>query len=170
MMPFNEQHYDTILARLERGVSLRTACAEDGFPHASTVCKRMREDPEFAEKYRRARLIAYEVMADELVDVADDGANDYRTLENGKVAFDKENVLRSRLRVDTRKWVLAKMLPKIYGDRVALEASGPDGKPLAIGILGVIQQLPQAEIQRIAALPADEAKAELLRLTSGDSA
>ncbi len=68
-------------------------------------------------------------MGDEITDIADDGSNDYIEQEqkNGKIArvLDGEHVQRSRLRVDTRKWVLARMLPKIYGDKIAL--TGDDG-------------------------------------------
>jgi hypothetical protein len=48
-------------------------------------------------------------MADELVDIADDGGD--------------EGVQRSRLRIDTRKWVLSKMKPKRYGDKVEHDLS-----------------------------------------------
>lgn len=52
-------------------------------------------------------------MAEEIVEIADDGAND---IDGDKV--DHENVQRSRLRVDARKWVAARLLPKRYGDRI----------------------------------------------------
>jgi hypothetical protein len=32
--------------------------------------------------------------------------------------------------IDTRKWILAKMAPKKYGDKVIQELSGPDGGPI----------------------------------------
>lgn len=66
-------------------------------------------------------------MADELVEIADDGTNDYveREVDGGvRVVFDGEHFQRSRLRVDTRKWVLSKVLPKIYGDKIGVEVTG----------------------------------------------
>jgi hypothetical protein len=61
-------------------------------------------------------------MADEIVSIADgpDG-------EDSPVA-----TARDRLRVDARKWVAAKLLPKKYGDRIQQEVSGPDGGPIAV--------------------------------------
>src|SRR5690606_35387334 len=72
----------------------------------------------FAEQYARARNIGYEVMADELIEIADGGSDDWQ---------------RDRLRVDARKWLLAKALPKRYGDRVTL--AGDAEAPLGVVLL-----------------------------------
>jgi hypothetical protein len=60
-------------------------------------------------------------MADELLDIADDSTNDYmdRVGKDGEVTrvLDQEAMARSRLRLDTRKWMLSKMLPKVFGDK-----------------------------------------------------
>jgi hypothetical protein len=48
------------------------------------------------------------------------------------VVFDSTAVARNRLRVDARKWVAAKLLPKKYGDKVQQEVSGPDGGPIEV--------------------------------------
>jgi hypothetical protein len=66
----------------------------------------------------RARLIGYRTMADELVEISD------------RKAADAAAVNRDRLRVDTRKWLLSKALPKIYGDKLTAELTGKDGAPL----------------------------------------
>jgi len=72
----------------------------------------------FHSFYTRAREIGYHRMADELIDIADDSSNDVMLKEgrNGTfAAVDHENINRSRLKVDTRKWLLSKALPKLYG-------------------------------------------------------
>ncbi len=43
----------------------------------------------------------------------------------------------ARLRVDTRKWLLSKLLPKKYGDRIENRLSGPEGEPLKIVVTGI---------------------------------
>jgi len=53
-----------------------------------------------------------------LLEVADDGRNDTYTDEDGNIRTDHDVIARSRLRVDTRKWLLSKALPKIYGDKI----------------------------------------------------
>jgi hypothetical protein len=35
-----------------------------------------------------------------------------------------------RLQIDARKWILAKALPKIYGDKLTAEVTGKDGGPI----------------------------------------
>lgn len=71
----------------------------------------------FAAQYTRAREIGYHMMADELLGIADDGTNDYTKTDDGE-RLNAEHVQRSRLRLDTRKWLLSKALPKIYGDKI----------------------------------------------------
>lgn len=73
--------------------------------------------------YARARESQAEVLADEIIEIADDSSEDFIFAEgedkdgNGAKKFiNKEYVKRSALRVDARKWVAAKLLPKKYGD------------------------------------------------------
>jgi hypothetical protein len=75
----------------------------------------------FAPRYSRAREVGFHVIADQLLAIADDGRDDHteRRRENGdiEITLNPVNVTRSRLRCDTRRWLLSKMLPKHYGDR-----------------------------------------------------
>jgi hypothetical protein len=118
---------------LASGMTLRAVCRQPGMPKPSTVIGwAINEEHPFYGRYEQARLIGYTVMADDVIDISDDSGGDYveKTGPNGETTrvFDSENVARSRLRVDSRKWVLAKALPKIYGDRI--EHTGKDGAPL----------------------------------------
>jgi hypothetical protein len=73
-------------------------------------------------------------MADELLEIADDSSKDKYSIEIGEGVeiekTDHEVIQRSRLRVDTRKWLMSKMLPKKYGDRIQQELTGPNGAAL----------------------------------------
>ncbi len=73
-------------------------------------------------------------MADETVEISDDGRNDWmeRQSEEDKERYvlNGEHVQRSRLRVDTRKWLLSKALPKMFGDKITQELTGKDGGPI----------------------------------------
>ena len=83
-------------------------------------------------QYARAKELQAEYLLGESVEIADDGTNDWmeRQRQDGSVAVDHEHIQRSKLRVDTRKWAMSKMAPKKYGERVAMEHSGPDGGPI----------------------------------------
>lgn len=96
-------------------------------PSESAVRAWVLEDRDgFSAQYTRAREIGYHAMADELLEISDDGTNDWMKRTQGEDTIDvvnNEAIARSRLRVDTRKWMLSKALPKIYGDKTQVEAS-----------------------------------------------
>lgn len=132
---FSAEKAKEICDKLAEGRTLRDVCRDDGMPSESTVRSWAMDDREgFSAQYRRAREIGYLSMADELMEVADDGSNDWmeRKGDEGQSGYvlNGEHVQRSRLRVDTRKWMLSKALPKVFGDRVTAEVSGPDGGPI----------------------------------------
>lgn len=123
---------------LASGMSLNEVCKRPRIK-ARTSESRVRSwalnpEHEFSSKYMRARELGYLRMADDILDVAADGRNDYmiRRNKDGEVEYvpDQEALGRSRLRVDTMKWMLSKALPKIYGDKVFSEVSGPGGGPI----------------------------------------
>ena len=65
------------------------------------------------------------LLFDEIIEIADDDQNDYieQTLPSGDIIekVNSEHIQRSRLRVDARKWVLSKMNPKKYGEKLDLD-------------------------------------------------
>lgn len=126
---------DEICERLAKGESLRSICRDTHMPSEKAV-RLWATNPEhpFAPVYSAAREVGYLTMADELLEIADDGSNDWMMREgkNGDVSWqlNGEHVQRSRLRVETRKWILTKMLPKVFGEKVLNELTGVDGGPI----------------------------------------
>ena len=96
-------------------------------PAYSVLWAWLKANPDFEAAYAEARRVGCQRLADELVEIADEGINDTYVDANGNRRTDHDVVNRSRLRVDTRKWLLSKMLPKVYGDRVALDHAGSIG-------------------------------------------
>jgi hypothetical protein len=124
-----------ICSELAEGKTLREVCRGEGMPSEAAVRQWALEDRNgFASHYARAREIGYLSMADELLEVADDGTNDWMERKNrdgSTVEVENHEALgRSRLRVDTRKWLLSKALPKVYGEKVHTEVTGKDGGPI----------------------------------------
>lgn len=126
------KYSDAIVAQicehLASGRSLRSFCAKEGNPSQSMVYRWLHDDVNgFREKYVRAREDQADTMADEMLDIADDGTNDWmqqhrgddvRWVENG------EALKRSQLRIESRKWLAGKMRPKVYGDKIQAEFNG----------------------------------------------
>lgn len=105
------------------GLSLRSIEAMPGMPDKKTILRWALEDRGgFATIYARARELQLEGEADEIVDISDDGRNDWMEREVGRdttiVVLNKEAVDRSKLRVATRQWRLARLMQGKYGDKV----------------------------------------------------
>lgn len=120
---YTKEKGDEVCALLADGLSLRKAAAQIGVT-ARTVLNWCDADPDgFATQYTQARARGYELLADEILEISDDSSRDTIETEHGD-KVNAEVVARSRLRVDSRKWMLAKMLPKVYGDKVEHEHKG----------------------------------------------
>jgi hypothetical protein len=133
---YTEEIAKAICERLADGESLRKVCSTEGMPAATTVLLWADTNKEFAEQYATARRTGYLRLADEIIDIADNGKNDTYYDENDQQRVNQDVIARSRLRVDTRKWLLSKMLPKVYGDK--LELAGDPERPLIATIERVL--------------------------------
>ena len=115
-----------ICERLADGESLRSICSDDKMPAKSTVFKWLIEHEAFSDQYARAREAQADSLVDELLDIADDGSNDWMEKRNssGEVAGWQENgeaIRRSQVRIEARKWIAARLRPKKYGDRLDVD-------------------------------------------------
>lgn len=77
--------------------------------------------PEFSGKYAQAKIKQADLLAESCLEIADDSSNDYSVNSDGDEVFNSEHVARARLRVDTRKWLASKLLPKQYGGDALLQ-------------------------------------------------
>lgn len=129
---YTQKLADEICGLLKQGHTLRAACRlHPDTPAESTVREWVHDDRNgFTAQYLRAREIGYLAMADELVEIADDGANDTYEDDEGNIKTNYDVLGRSKLRCDQRQWLLSKALPKVYGQKVTTELTGADGAPL----------------------------------------
>lgn len=129
-----------ICKRIARGESVRSIDKDPSMPSGGTIYNWLLDSDkkEFLEQYESARAIQAELMFEELLEIADDGQNDYMEKENqdgtSTEVLNSEHIQRSRLRVDTRKWYLSKVLPKKFGEKLDMTTNGKD---LPIPILNV---------------------------------
>lgn len=132
---------------METGMSHGASCRRVGVP--KRTCLDWRDDAEIGEwfvaQYARARERMIDAVAEDILEIADDGSNDYmeRFDKDGESLgyfLNGEHVQRSRLRVDSRKWLLSKLRPGQYGDKLDLNHGTQDGDPIQDFIKAVTGQ------------------------------
>ena len=114
-----------ICRRLAEGETLRSVCRDKAMPDKATILRWLadKKKADFREQYVYAREMQADALFDEALEIADDASGDWSTDKDGKKVLDHENIQRSRLRVDTRKWAAGMMAPKKYGDKLDLGGS-----------------------------------------------
>lgn len=134
-----------ICMRIMQGESVNSICKDDDMPCKATVClwlsKAFDKEPDelhvlFLDKYNNARQVQAEFGADEMKDISDDGSNDWmiKRTRSGEVTvlLDHEHVMRSKLRIETRRWNAERLLAKKYGPNMKHEITGKDAAPLTV--------------------------------------
>lgn len=147
---YNQTIADQICERMASGETLTHIVKSEGMPDRTTVWRWQRANEEFRNAYMESRIEQAHFWADEIIDISDDGSRDYRESGDRGPVVDTDHISRSRLRVDTRKFLMAKVVPKIYGDKLTQEITGPDG-----GLIQTKQHVSpdmEAQILRIAAI------------------
>ena len=123
---FSQEIFDEICVRIAEGESLRKICKDDKMPSLVAVWKWLNNSEELVKQYTRAREEQAETFVDEILDIADDNKDDTSIDENGKLIINQEVIARSRLRVDSRKWIASKLKPKRFGDYTKIQAEVKD--------------------------------------------
>nr|WP_312809334.1 hypothetical protein [Agrobacterium cavarae] len=104
----------------------------------STVFKWLRDNEAFSQQYARAREVQADALFDDILDIADDGRNDWiekRNADGENIGWmeNGEALKRSQLRIEARKWMAGKLRPKKYGDKLAL--TDGEGGPLKVNVV-----------------------------------
>jgi len=117
-----------VLTRLALGESIDKICMDDYLPASSSIYRWVRENVEFGKKYEQARADGAHAMSSQILDIADE-VPDAIFDELGNKKFDPGYISWQKNRMEARKWITAKLMPKIYGDRQAIEGV-PGGDPI----------------------------------------
>jgi hypothetical protein len=127
---------DRICQELSEGRSLRSICLQDDLPDARTVFRWLRTNAEFCQQYARAKEESTDAMSEDILALSD-GAID--VIKGG--AEKKSSALGQavRLQVDTRKWIMSKMKPKKYGDKLDMTS---DGKAITVELISYAKPKP----------------------------
>lgn len=157
---------EDVCEHLGRGLSLEAACKEVPDARPTNVLYWVEKHPALAEQYAHARMIGYKLLADRMMTVAaethsmvtvhaqdPDGNYIFNTdgtpaLKQVLVPLSADVMASKRLQVDTMKWQLSKMLPKVYGDKVTTEITGKDGGAVQVAAVN-LKGLSDAELEQM---------------------
>lgn len=108
-------------------------------PSYSTVALWLASDTDLSEQYARAKEAQAEHMAEEMLDIADNAQNDWmERLDKDEQGIgwqlNGDHVQRSRLRIEARKWLMGKLKPKKYGEKLDVDLT--DRRTVSIIHLG----------------------------------
>jgi hypothetical protein len=120
-LPYSPELADRVCELMVEGVSLREICGMPGMPSRQSIFNWLEKSEEFRQRYEIARLMQVEYWAHEIIEIADDASDDFVINEEGERVIDHENINRARLRVDARKWLMSKLNPQRFGDRVTAD-------------------------------------------------
>lgn len=115
------------------GLPLRKILMEEGMPSSQTFYNWLESDETKSKQYARACEDRADSIFEEILDISDESNADVIVIQ-GKAVIDGSAIQRSRLKVDARKWMLSKMNPKKYGDKVDVTS---DGEKLETKIINI---------------------------------
>lgn len=127
---YTEEKATLFCDRIAGGRTVRSVCADEDMPTAKTVYTWLNENESFLKQYARAKELHADAMADQILEIADTADADNVCDEFGNIKPNHEWIARSKLRVDSRKWLLSKIMPRKYGDKVEQTLVGDPARPI----------------------------------------
>ena len=110
-MKYSPEIAERICAELARSGSMREVCRMEGMPDRQSIANWMVNDPDFSAKCARAKAIGIDEYVEQTIEIAD-------------ARMEPADVPQAKLRIETRRWLAERMLPKVYGPKAGLELSG----------------------------------------------
>ncbi len=156
-MAYSKKQIEDILSqifdRIAEGESLRSVLSDSDMPDKNTFYRWLdeKESDDKAvkelkkkrrEQYARATSERSDAIFEEIMDIADSREHDVYTDKDGKEHTNHHVIQRDRLRVDSRKWMLGKLNPKKYGDKLDLTT---DGEPINIPVMQWVKPKQESE-------------------------
>ena len=111
--PFDDALKGELVQRIASGELLISILRDEGMPPRWAVYEHMSKDQQFASDMKVARKVAASVFADEILEIADNAAEDYRA--DGSINY--EVIARSKLKTDSRKWLMERIDPESWGSK-----------------------------------------------------
>lgn len=102
------QVVERICNAIAGGTLVKDAVSQEGL-RRETFWRWLAADAEFRQLFNEARISQAHALAEEAIEIADAPVRDHA------------DAVRARTRVDVRKWFVAKLAPRIYGEKLQVE-------------------------------------------------
>lgn len=126
---------DLIIDLIEEGGSIRSILKRPDTVGTKTFYKWLEASEELQERYKAATKKRADNIFEEMLEIADKQEADMGYNERGEPIIQHNVINRSRLQIDTRKWMLGKLNPTKYGDKLDVTSGGD--KLQAVPIVGM---------------------------------
>ena len=120
---------------------LKSVCQDDDMPDHATVYRWLERYQTLRDLYARARELQADAMFEDILEIADDGSNDWME-RRGERVVDPEAVARSKLRYEARRWMAGKLRPRKYGDKSEVALTGGDGGAITLQVVTGVERAP----------------------------
>lgn len=112
--------FEYICLAIEQGQALRNVCKS--FMSTKKFFELLDGSEELRKRYARACESRADEIFEDILEIADESNADLTVFE-GKLIVNGDAVQRSKLKIEARKWILSKMSPKKYGDKIEVDAN-----------------------------------------------
>ena len=124
-----------------KGLPMVKAAKEVGM-NQTTFLDYIEKDNRLIELYARAIDQRNDLKAERIIKLASKRDRDMYTDKEGNLRPNPVAVQRDRLIIDSEKWLLSKLAPKKYGDRIQVDAEVKHTAPLSIDqVNDILKQL-----------------------------
>jgi len=131
--------YD-IIEQIQAGASVKSILDNPDYPSRTTFYSWINKNPDFIELYKTATEIRADGIFDDMLVIADDRSQDRFLDAQGNYQQSMTAVNRARVQLDTRKWVLGRMNPRKYSDKIDITSGGDKLKLVPIVGMQIINQ------------------------------
>lgn len=133
-----ERKFNLIIKEIEtKGKGVNTACKKYNLD-PRTFFNLVDKEPLLLQQYTRALELKADVIAERIIRNSHNRSNDFYTDADGNQRPNPVSVQRDRLILDADKWLLSKIAPKKYGDKLTLDGEVKTGNPLTIENINMI--------------------------------
>jgi hypothetical protein len=128
----SDEILSTIFDRISGGESVNTICSKPDMPSRASFFRWLKDDESLLARYNIAIETRAYLFAEEIIQIADE-----EPPRTAKGSMDSAFVAWQKTRIDARKWIVSRMLPKVYGDKIDLTSKGDVFDPVRAIIMAV---------------------------------